>query len=141
MIVQPRTSVYVTLPSTVHEAEASHLPLTDPTMLWRVSFWSDAARVTDDASAPVAVKARPPQRQSTLPEAPGTAGLAPAPSPVDDRTLRFDLLPEFLHGRPLALQVELVHGGNVVAYSTTAVLFGDSGGRCEGTLCVCVHRL
>ena len=130
--LQPRTSVYVALPVTLHEAESSHLPLTDPSMHWRLSFWSGSHRVSDDATQPVASRVKPaPPRSVTPRSSPVVTAVdaaASTGSASDDRVIRFDFLPQTIGSGSLSLRVELVHGDAAVAYCTTAVTVHNGSG-------------
>jgi hypothetical protein len=121
----PFTSLYVALPTAVHEAEHARLPLGDASLQWRLSLWAGESRLSDDATAAVLV----PKSQSQRPKASSvdSSGSRHAGDRSDAgpeaRIIRLDVAEPSDLGSATWLCVELVIDEQVLATSATQLCF------------------
>jgi hypothetical protein len=106
----PRASLFLRIPTSVHEAEGTAVPLADPSLLWCLSLWSNDHRICHDVHTHVSA---PPGRESS------ESGSNLFDS--NTRVLRLDIIPP--QTGTATLKVDLVHADVVLATSATQLTF------------------
>ena len=105
----PRASLYVRIPTSLHEAEGSPVSLKDPALMWCLSLWSGEERLTYD----VCTLVTPPVQHDAV------DGSEYKDAHSSGRVIRLDVIPSALAA--ITLQIELLLNDRAVATSHTAL--------------------